>query len=353
VAGLLVFKEKFKEFYRKNEKIAKPIGRFIIALLVLLIINMRVPFFSIINNIFVIVAISAVCAFLDINFTVLFAGIVLILNICKISVELAVVVGLLYVIMFLFYFRFTKKEAVVLILLPIAFVLRIPYCIPIIMGLLGGLVSIIPVSFGVLLCFITDFVGADAVALSKIHSLTFMEKFQFISQRIFAKPEMLITMAAFAVTIVVVYLVRRTSINYAWLVSVIVGSVSSTIVMLGGYFVINNFDGILMLIVGELISCGIGIIIQLLYFSVDYSRVENVQFEDDEYYYYVKAVPKMSVVAPVVTVKRFTKTEPVKEGVSPEEIVSEGISEIKDEKFLDEFEDEFIKDYVDKKRPIR
>ena len=29
--------------------------------------------------------------------------------------------------------------------------------------------------------------------------------------------------------------------------------------------------------------------------SLDYSRVEHVQFEDDEYYYYVKAVPKASV----------------------------------------------------------
>ena len=33
-------------------------------------------------------------------------------------------------------------------------------------------------------------------------------------------------------------------------------------------------------------------------FSVDYSRTERVQFEDDEYYYYVKAVPKVVVATP-------------------------------------------------------
>ena len=37
---------------------------------------------------------------------------------------------------------------------------------------------------------------------------------------------------------------------------------------------------------------------------MDYSRTEKVQFEDDEYYYYVKAVPKMTVAAPAKTVKR-------------------------------------------------
>jgi hypothetical protein len=39
-------------------------------------------------------------------------------------------------------------------------------------------------------------------------------------------------------------------------------------------------------------------------FTVDYSRVEHVQFEDDDYYYYVKAIPKITVTTPEVSVKR-------------------------------------------------
>ena len=40
--------------------------------------------------------------------------------------------------------------------------------------------------------------------------------------------------------------------------------------------------------------------------SLDYSRVERVQFEDDEYYYYVKAVPKASVTQEDKKVKQIT-----------------------------------------------
>jgi len=29
--------------------------------------------------------------------------------------------------------------------------------------------------------------------------------------------------------------------------------------------------------------------------NLDYNRIERVQFEDDEYYYYVKAVPKKTL----------------------------------------------------------
>lgn len=35
-----------------------------------------------------------------------------------------------------------------------------------------------------------------------------------------------------------------------------------------------------------------------------FSRSEKVQFEDDEYYYYVKAVPKMAVAVSEKTVKK-------------------------------------------------
>lgn len=39
----------------------------------------------------------------------------------------------------------------------------------------------------------------------------------------------------------------------------------------------------------------LALVLQLTVFSLDYSRTEYVQFEDDEYYYYVKAVPKITI----------------------------------------------------------
>ena len=45
-------------------------------------------------------------------------------------------------------------------------------------------------------------------------------------------------------------------------------------------------------------------VLQFFVFNVDYSRTEKVQFEDDEYYYYVKAVPKIVVARPEKKVKQ-------------------------------------------------
>ncbi|MDE5892093.1 MAG: hypothetical protein K2H45_04110, partial [Acetatifactor sp.] len=57
-------------------------------------------------------------------------------------------------------------------------------------------------------------------------------------------------------------------------------------------------------VLGSIVALVIAKILEFFRFCVDYSRTEKVQYEDDEYYYYVKAVPKMSVPAASKTVKR-------------------------------------------------
>ena len=55
---------------------------------------------------------------------------------------------------------------------------------------------------------------------------------------------------------------------------------------------------------GTSISFLLGRVLQFFVFNVDYSRTEKVQFEDDEYYYYVKAVPKVTVARAEKKVKQ-------------------------------------------------
>ena len=63
------------------------------------------------------------------------------------------------------------------------------------------------------------------------------------------------------------------------------------------------------LIGGSIAAIAVGLILELFFFTVDYARSENLQYEDDEYYYYVKAVPKISVSTPEKTVKRINERQ--------------------------------------------
>jgi hypothetical protein len=115
--------------------------------------------------------------------------------------------------------------------------------------------------------------------------------------------ELLIMIIAFTITIIVVYIVRRLRIDYAWTIAMIAGAVLNLIVLLVGDLMYGTNISLVGAVLGSILAVAVGKVLEFLRFSVDYSRVENVQFEDDEYYYYVKAIPKITVAAPTKTVK--------------------------------------------------
>ena len=71
-----------------------------------------------------------------------------------------------------------------------------------------------------------------------------------------------------------------------------------------GWLVFDNGPSVIGLLLGTIVAIPIAIGVGFMFMGLDYSRTEKVQFEDDDYYYYVKAVPKMSIQAPSKTVKK-------------------------------------------------
>ena len=62
---------------------------------------------------------------------------------------------------------------------------------------------------------------------------------------------------------------------------------------------------VLYLLASSVFSGLLAWLIQFFQVVLNYSAVEYLQFEDDEYYYYVKAVPKMNIAVGEKRVKRF------------------------------------------------
>ena len=142
-------------------------------------------------------------------------------------------------------------------------------------------------------------------------------RFRFIIDSFLDNKEMLFTIAAFAVTITVVYLIRRMSVDYAWTIAIIAGALTDVVLLLVGDLMFDtnvSFGGI---IIGTIIAVLIAKVVEFFSFNLDYSRTEKVQFEDDEYYYYVKAIPKFTVSTPSRTVKRINATRKHSSGSHP------------------------------------
>ena len=119
---------------------------------------------------------------------------------------------------------------------------------------------------------------------------------------------MILMIIAFAVTIVSIYLIKKLSIDYVRMIALVSGLVLLLIVVFVGNILFAVSVPVPELIAGIIISILIAYIYDFFILTVDYTRTEFTQFEDDDYYYYVKAVPKLSLKASDKKVQNFTSS---------------------------------------------
>lgn len=303
MTNLLVIREQLKKFYGSYEVYITPVLKFLLALVSFLLINSQMGYMSKLDNIAIVLVLALMCSFLPINLIIVLAAVLILMHLYAMSVECTIIVAAIFLLLFLMYFRFSPKDTIAVILTPVCFALKIPYVIPLSMGLVGTPASAVSVGCGVIVYYMLNYINGSASALASMDADASVQKFRYIVDGILSNKAMLVTVAAFAATIIVVYLIRRLSIDHAWTIAMISGTLLNILFMLFGDLIFNTNISILGVIIGSIISIGLVMILQFFVFNVDYSRTEFVQFEDDEYYYYVKAVPKNTVTAPEKKIK--------------------------------------------------
>ena len=204
----------------------------------------------------------------------------------------------------LLYYGFHPGDSCLLILTPIFFVLKIPYAIPLIVGLSGGMISVIPVGCGIFIYYTLLYVKQNAGVLTNEISADMMQRFSQIVKSLFGNKLMLVLIAAFAAAIIVVFILKNMSFDYSWIIAIVAGTIAQLVVIFIGDITMDVSVPVSELIIGVVVSLILSGIYTFFVFAVDYSRTEYVQFEDDDYYYYVKAVPKMTVSTPDVKVQK-------------------------------------------------
>ena len=218
------------------------------------------------------------------------------------------ILAVILVMVAILYYGFQPGDSYLLLLTPILFQFKIPYVIPLLAGLSGGLTGVIPVSCGVFIYYIIQYVKLNAGVLTNDAALDITQKYVQIIKNMMNNNLMILMIAAFAAGILTVYLIRILSIDYAWHIAIVAGAMVQLLVVFVGDFMFDVSVPMLELIIGVVIAMIVAAVYNFFVFAVDYSRTEYIQFQDDDYYYYVKAVPKITVSAQDVKVQKINST---------------------------------------------
>ncbi len=302
-------KEKLAKIYSKAGIYINHGLTFLLAFLSFYIIGKEIGTNPILTSPMFCLALALVCAFLPINATVVIGTILIIVHLVGMSVELAAIATCVFIIVYLLYFRFAPKSGFLLILTPIMFFLKIPYVIPIIAGLTVGITGIVPMLAGTFIYFLIMFSSNYSNAITSLDAEQILQNITFIFNNILNNQKMIIIIASFAVAILLVFLIKKLSVKHSWMIAIAVGCIVDAIAQMIAFSVMDIEYSVLWMVLGHIVALLFGLVMHLFLFSVDYSATEYVQFEDNDYFYYVKAIPKIVVREKDVKVKKINSVK--------------------------------------------
>lgn len=300
---LLVFRERVRNFYQKNDIYLIPAVKFVFALVAFLEINKVIGYDTRLLSIPIILAISLVSAFLPSSIMVLLGLLLATLHVYYISPFLSIIIIVFLMIIYLLFARFTPRLGYVLLALPVLYFMGIPYVIPILLGVVCSPVAIVPTACGVLIYYIFEVIKVAVSAQSNNSVEDILKLYTGVVDSLLGNKPMIMSIVIFALILMVVYYVRRMKFAYAFEISIAAGALTSILGFLISDLIFDQTNQIISMILGTVFSATIVYVVHFFKLTLDYSGVENTQFEDDVYYYYVKAVPKVTVTTPQVKVK--------------------------------------------------
>ena len=174
---LLEIKERLKMFYGKFALPVDLAVKFCVSLSALILMNGNLGYLTKLKNPVMLVGLALLCSFLPYGAISFIMAAVLLGHIYSVSIEFALLTGIFLILIALLYYGLQPKDSYWLILTPVAFALRVPFVVPLLAGLSGGLSGVIPVSCGAAVYYIMIYVKQNAGVLTNDAEVDITEKY--------------------------------------------------------------------------------------------------------------------------------------------------------------------------------
>ena len=98
---------------------------------------------------------------------------------------------------------------------------KLPYVMPVAMGLIGTPASCVSVGCGVVVYYLLQTVITNAPTINSMGAEEATAKLRLLIDGMLGNKAMLVMIAAFAITVIVVYLIRRMSVDHSWTIAMV------------------------------------------------------------------------------------------------------------------------------------
>ena len=307
---LLLIRDSIKNVVKKYNAAITPVFRFIAAFVTFALINGNLGYYEKLNGISVVVLLSAISAFFPMGVTVFLAGLLMILHIYSASMFLSLIFIIIIAILYFMLMRLAPGYSAIIIAVPVLSFFHLEVLVPMASGLTGSPIAIFAIIPGIVVSILFNVIK-DAVKMSS-GSMQIEDNLQtyiFVIKSLVENKLMILMIVAAIGVLLATYTCRKLAVSHAYILGIIAGMIANLIIMIVGGLIFEIKVDVLWVLLGTILSGGLALVVQFFKYLLDYSSVEHLQFDDDDYFYYVTAVPKLSVTSPDLNILKINGNE--------------------------------------------
>ena len=286
--------EPLKKIYADYDEFILPAIKFLTALAVLFILKSYIGFDSSVSRPVFLLVMSLVCAFLPAGAITVAAAAFTVLNMLKGSLSMTLVMCVFCMIVMVICFGLRPGRTVVIALMPVFMILKVPYMIPLSLAMTAGVSGVVPMTAGTVSWYIIRYYHDHHEDLSLVKDpMLIVKEFVSIVNSILDDRSLIVLCLVFILGLITGFLIAKTEFDHCRTAAIIASSIIMFLAEIAGDLYFEIRPDYLTMTLGMLISLILILILDMFVFNVDYKGKQKLSFEDDEYVYYVKALPKV------------------------------------------------------------
>lgn len=239
---------------------------------------------------------AVICAAIPLRFVYLLSIMLTTFHLFQVSWDLVLFYLAAVLLSYLMVCRMEPDAAIIIAFTPVFFYMKLPLLLPVLIGMFSNLFGVAAMAFGIFFYFFSSYVKDVAILLSSATGGENIIAVKNIMDSFTGDAKALLLLCSFLVAAVLTWILYHQSFDYAWYTGIVLGALSGFLVYLGGGFFFDIQSVKIGSVLSSLAAVLAATVIQFFRCIIDYGSAEYIEFEDDEYYYYVKAVPKVTTI---------------------------------------------------------
>ena len=310
---VIIIRNRAENIYKKFPRICGYAGRLVFSLCCFFLLEASCGYNALLSNTWTIIVLGIFCAFAPARFLMFIIMGYAVIQIGSLSPGVGIVCAAILAAIYLIYFRFDTRYVYFIFLMPVFAMARLPLMLPLILAAVADADALIVVLLGNLIYYMIRYVSTNAAVISGMVQESEYRKMMVAVNGIFTNSEFLYMLIILAVVFLLVYYMRKLNINQANNLAITAGSGAYMILSITANLLFGTVTAqrLVTIVAGALASGLLAAFIVYMLLPLDYTRVETFEFEDDEYNYYVRAVPKAIIKKESVKVKKINSRKEI------------------------------------------